>query len=327
MTTSEKVVTLKDLIDGDVLVMQGPKGWSDMSLHLALDKAIMWLTDSDVTHGALYLGEIDDVHYLIDDGLKGIDRHTMTHEGGEPVLWYVRRPTTDKPLSPVLDVAKKYEGESTAYDWELLAMVGFLLLFKKMTDNDLYHRTLLYFLKKAVVYIDQHTHKVGTRYFICSQFVATCFEEAGDGYELDVVNGNLQTKSLAQETTLIDYCLTNSKQASQQVKTLQTEDISEPTAEDIKVLIESYDDDSKLLNMDEHNQLFGELVSVSDSFLDVFFKLNAKALGLKPEDWDTAEKRFSLAKKYQADFVTPADLKSHCKNLEDIGTVTFVYGE
>ena len=163
-------------------------------------------------------------------------------------------------------------------------------------------------------------------YFICSQFVATCFEEAGEQYALDVEGGNLQAKSLAQETTLIDYCLTNSKLASKPVTTIQTEDISEPTSEDIKLLIESYDDDSKLLNMEEHNQLFGELVSVSDSFLDLFFTMNAKALGLKPEDWDSAEKRFALAKKYQADFITPADLKSHCKNLEDIGTVTFVYG-
>lgn len=326
MTVGNKTITLNDLVEGDVLVMQGPQGWSDMSLHLALDKAIMWLTDSDVTHGALFLGRIDDVHYLIDDGLKGIARHTMTLEGKGPILWYVRRPTIDKSLAPVLDIAKKYEGESTAYDWELLAMVGFLLLFKKMTDNDLYHRTLLYFLKQAVVYIDQHTHKAGTRYFICSQFVATCFEEAGEQYALEVEGGNLQAKSLAQETTLIDYCLTNSRLASQQVTTLQTEDITEPTPEDIKLLIESYDDDSKLLNMDEHNQLFGELVSVSDSFLDLFFKLNANALDLKPEDWDSAEKRFALAKKYQADFVTPADLKSHCKNLEDVGIVTFVYG-
>lgn len=326
MTTSKKTLILDDLNDGDVLVMQGPKGWKNMSMHLALDKAIMWLTDSDVTHGALYLGKIDGTHYLIDDGLKGIERHTMTHQGGEPVLWYVRRPTIKEPLAPVLDIAKKYEGESTAYDWELLTMVGFLLLFKKMTDNDLYHRTLLYFLKKAVVFIDKHTHKAGTRYFICSQFVATCFEEAGKQYALDVEGGNLQAKSLAQEATLIDYCLTNSKLASKPVMTLQTEDISEPTPEDVKLLIESYDDESKLLNMDEHNQLFGELVSVTDSFLELFFKINAKALDLKPEDWDSAEKRFALAKKYQADFITPADLKSHCKNLEDIGTVTFVYG-
>jgi len=326
MIVGNKTIILDDLVEGDVLVMQGPEGWGDMSLHLALDKAIMWLTDSDVTHGAIFLGKIDDTHYLIDDGLKGIARHTMTLEGKDPILWYVRRPTIDKSLAPVLDIAKKYEGESTAYNWELLAMVGFLLLFKKMTDNDLYHRTLLYFLKQAVVYIDKHTHKAGTRYFICSQFVATCFEEAGEGYALEIEGGNLQSKSLTQEATLIDYCLTNSKLASQQVKTLQTEDISEPTAEDIKVLIESYDDDSKLLNMDEHNQLFGELVSVSDSFLELFFKLNAKALGLKPEDWDSAEKRFALAKQYQADFVTPADLKSHCKNLENIGTVIFVYG-
>jgi hypothetical protein len=78
--------------------------------------------------------------------------------------------------------------------------------------------------------------------------------------------------------------------------------------------------------MDEHNQLFSQLVNVTDEFLSLFFKINAKALGLSPESWNTPEKRFSIAKKYQPDFVTPADLKSHCANLKDVGTVTFVYG-
>lgn len=327
MSNNEKTITLEDLKDGDVLVMQGPKGWGDMSLHLALDKAIMWLTDSDVTHGAIYLGDIDGTHYLIDDGLKGIARHTMTLDGGEPVLWYVRRPTVDAPLTPVLDVAKKYEDEPTAYDWELLAMVGFLLLFKKMTDNDAYHKALLEFMMSVVSYIDKNTHKSGTRYFICSQYVATCFEEAGDKYALDIVNGNLQTKSMAEGVTLIDYCLTNSKLVSDNIDLMAGETVSEPTGEDIKALIEAYTNTDSLMSMDEHNQLFSQLVNVTDTFLELFFEVNASALGLKPTDWDSAEKRFSLAKKYQADFVTPADLKSHCANLKDIGTVTFVYGQ
>lgn len=326
MPTNNNEITLNDLKDGDVLVMQGPLGWSDMSMHLALDKAIMWLTDSDVTHGALYEGVVDGTHYLIDDGLKGIERHTMTHDGGEPVLWYVRRPTTNEPLQPVIDVAKKFEGASTAYDWELLTMVGFLLLFKKMTDNDTYHRNLLNLLKKLVVYIDKHTHKVGTRYFICSQFVATCFNDAGDNYALNVVGGNLQTRSLSQEVRLIDYCLTNSKLALKQESVVQASEVSEPTADDIKALIDSYGDDTKLLSMDEHKELFGNLVGVTSEFLKLFFQINSKALGLKLEDWDSPEKRFALAKKYQADFVTPADLKSHVENLEDVGTITFVYG-
>ena len=37
MTVGNKTITLNDLVEGDVLVMQGPQGWSDMSLHLALD--------------------------------------------------------------------------------------------------------------------------------------------------------------------------------------------------------------------------------------------------------------------------------------------------
>lgn len=326
MSSSEKTLTLNDLKDGDVLVMQGPKSWHPLSLHMALDQAIMWLTNSNVTHGALYYGVEGGTHFLIDDGQQGVQQHTMTHEGGEAVDWYVRRLKSESSLEPVLKIANKFKGASTAYDWELLVMVGFLLLFKKMTSNSIYNELLLKLLQKMVVYFDNHTHKAGTRYFICSQFVATCFYDAGSDYKLDVVNGNILTQSLGDAHSVIDYCSANSHMLSQQPQALAEGEINEPTAEDIKSLIEAYEEQPVAALESESPEMLGQLVSVSNDFLKLFFEINANALGLKPEDCNTPEKRFALAKKYQVDFVTPADLKSHCANLEDIGIISFVYG-
>jgi len=324
MSTIEKTVTLNDLKDGDVLVMQGPQSWKNMSLNLALDKAIMWLSDSDVCHGALYYGVLDNMHYLVDDGMKGVGQHSMTQGEGEALTWYVRRPTGEQNLQPVLKIADKYKNASTAYDWELLVMLGMLLLYKKMTPNTLYYRYLLKVLQKIVVTIDNQTHSDDTRYFVCSQFVATCFSEAGEQYALDVVDGNFQSNAASQTLSLIDHCIDNSNQASAE-SALAAESVEPLTAEDIKQLIEAYEQTSGQSDTLESMSL-DSVVNVSDDFLSLFFTMNGRAMGLEKSQWDSPEKRFALAKKYQDDFVTPADLKSHCKNLEDIGMISFVYG-
>lgn len=334
MSTIEKTVTLSDLKDGDVLVMQGPLNWSPMTLNLALDKAIMWLTDSDVCHGALYYGVEDSVHYLVDDGMKGVGQHSMTQGDGENLTWYVRRPTGDKNLQPVLDVASKYKGQSTAYDWELLVMVGVLLLYKKVTPNTLYYRFLFDVLKKIVVMVDNKTHDDSTRYFICSQFVATCFSEAGDQYALDVVDGSVGEKVEADnvlnntsEQTLIDYCLDNTHHVSTNSVLGAQSEPEELTADDIKQLIESYEQKPEQTQLQAlQGSDLSQVFDIYDDFLQLFFKMNASALGLEQADWTTADQRFALIKTYQDDFVTPADLKSHCQNLEDIGIISFVYG-
>lgn len=324
MSTIEKTVTLNDLKDGDVLVMQGPQSWKNMSLNLALDKAIMWLTNSDVCHGALYYGVLDNMHYLIDDGMKGVGQHSMTQGEGEALTWYVRRPTGVENLQPVLEVANKYKNSSTAYDWELLVMLGMLLLYKKMTPNTLYYRYLLKVLQKIVVTIDNETHGDDTRYFVCSQFVAMCFSEAGEQFALDVVNGSFQANANSQSMSLIDHCIDNSNKVSAD-GVLEAESVEPLTADDIKQLIEAYEQSSDQSETLESMSL-ASVVNVSDDFLGLFFTINGSAMGLEKSQWDSPEKRFALAKKYQDDFVTPADLKSHCKNLDEIGMISFVYG-
>ncbi len=329
MTNKEQQITLNELVPGDVLVMQGAQNVSwptiiaEGDMDAALIQAIMWLTHSDVCHGAIYYGANNQLHSLIDDGEKGVGQHGMTTGDGKPDTWYVRRMNGTESMQPVLALAMKYKGEKTAYDWELLTLLGLLLIYKKVTPDSSYYQGLLIILEKLVVTIDQLTHQSSTHYFVCSQFVAACFDQAGSSYELDVVDGNLSTGSYATGISVVDHCVShmslNDLTVSQPITDLPL------TAEDLKLLVET--DETEVAaapaSVDDQNRM----TQACDQFLKLFFTLNAESLGLSTDQYATAKQRMQLAQKYQADFVTPADLKSHCSNLTPIGMIEFVYGK
>ncbi len=329
MTNNEKQLKLDDLEPGDVLVMQGAQNvsWPAIiaagDMDAALIQAIMWLTDSDVCHGAIYYGDAKQLHSLIDDGEKGVGQHGMTTGDGKPDTWYVRRLKGAETLQPVLALAMKYKGEKTAYDWELLTLLGLLLIYKKVTPNSSYYQGLLVILEKLVVTLDQLTHNPSTHYFVCSQFVAACFDQAGSSYELDVVNGSLSTHATTEGVSVVDHCASHMSLNSN-IQTATGSDLP-LTAEDLKLLVETHDEEpvAGVPSADDKNRM----IQACDQFLKLFFTLNAQTLGLSTEQYATASQRIQLAQKYQADFVTPADLKSHCSNLTPVGMIEFVYGK
>ncbi len=329
MKPTEKKLVLEDLVPGDVLVMQGAQDVSWVSiiekgdLDAALIQAIMWLTNSDVCHGAIYYGQQNGVFSLIDDGEKGVGQHGMTQENGQGDHWYVRRMQGVNSLQAVLAQAMHYKNIPTAYDWELLTLLGLLLIYKKITPNNQYYQELLVLLEKLVVSIDQLTHKKSVDYFVCSQFVAACFDQAGAEYELDVVNGDLSAQP-NKGVTVLDHCLSFQ---STQDKSMPTQDITETSPLQVNDL-------HAFVNADEYSDQHSPTVEsqnrmylACDRFLNLFFKINASVLGLSATDYDSSEKRMQLAQQYQADFVTPADLKSHCANLSPIGMIQFIYGK
>lgn len=329
MTNNEKQLILGDLLPGDVLVMQGAQNVSwptiiaEGDMDAALIQAIMWLTNSDVCHGAIYYGDVKQSHSLIDDGEKGVGQHGMSTGDGKPDTWYVRRMNGVETLQPVLALAMKYKGEKTAYDWELLTLLGLLLIYQKVTPNNTYYQGVLAIMEKLVVSLDSLTHNTSTKYFVCSQFVAACFDQAGSAYELDLVNGNLSTQSMTEGVSVIDHCVSHMS-LNPEPQTFSSMGLP-LKVEDLKLLVEPKDEapSSQKITGDEQVRMN----QACDQFLKLFYSLNAKTLGLSADQYETAKQRLLLAQKYQADFVTPADLKSHCKNLTPIGMIEFVYGK
>lgn len=320
-----KKLSFNDLLPGDVLVMHADraKSISHLDMHQLETELILLLTDSDVSHGAIYYGGDTD-HFLIDDGRKGVGKHLLTVAGENPAKWYVRRLKTESNLRPVLARADYYNTQKTAYDWELLILIALLLVFKKVTPDTAYYQSILLFLKKVVVTLDQVTHNPDTDYFICSQFVATCYAQAGENYQLNVKNGSLQSSLKTDETSLIELFTESEHSKNTSISNERETSVTEqPDLVDLHIAI------SKHQRLTDHQapdeSLKSSLNSTLMELFQHFLRLHQHTFNLQTEDFNNPEKVRSVINKLSVDFVTPADLKSNCTNLEDIGVIELVY--
>lgn len=324
--SEEKKLSFNDLLSGDVLVMHAERAKSitHMDMHELETELILLLTGSDVSHGAIFYGN-EPEHLLIDDARKGVGKHKLTAEGENSTKWYVRRLKSETDLAPVLARADFYNNRKTAYDWELLVLVGLLLAYKKVTPDNDYYKALLKFLKKVVVALDQISHNADTDYFICSQFVATCFAEAGQNYELKFHDGNLQSSSSTQKNSLFEQLFSNFDGQT----ILQSETTEKQTAPEKFDLIALHhavsEHDQKTEYQAPNFQLQNALKSTLIDLFKHFLRLHKTTFNLQTTDLDDPKNIISMINKLKVDFVTPADLKSHCTNLEAIGEIEFVY--
>ncbi len=314
------MATINDLEPGDILVMQGPQGWSWNTLNIdgLLIKAIMYLTDSDVCHGAIYHGMNKDIPCLVDDGSDGVALHQMQFDSTkEEDLWYVRRLDPPQDMTPVLQRSDQYlKPTKTAYDWPLLFMVGMLLIFRRITPDSQFDEGLLDLLKAIVLEIDNYSKKKGVDEFICSQFVATCFSEAGSAYALQVHNGDLEGKSLLQ--SLIDQSAGLTLDGNLKSEAPYDEDQWNTLLKGIVSTPMTEQRDTR------------ELTAADFTIVQVFLRQLVEQVLLpankitQAEIQDPAELT-RIMQQVQDQFVTPADLKLHCRNLSDEGTLSFHY--
>jgi len=178
-------ITPADLKPGDVLLFEGMR--SD-----AISSAIMFLTDSSVSHAAMvYDGE--------GDGKPA----TLVHEASPKVpvsvreaaasfgdrLITVRRlpepPRRDK--TPLIRAADHYLLEQAPYNNHGLYLVGVMLIYQRFSPDRPTSRIVARILRLAASLL---THYLNTKKFpgqhpmTCSQFVAQCYDDAGDDYRL-----------------------------------------------------------------------------------------------------------------------------------------------
>ncbi len=299
-------LTLDELVPGDVLVMVGDLRHSNPTRYL--DELIMLLTDSDVCHGALFVGKDPQAGYqLIDDALNGVglrqiddNDNTQDPKYGQ---WYVRR--MDQPsLQPVVSAAEYYIGRSV-YDKTWLVMLGILLAVKDILPSNELERWALKHLKHVFYVIDQHFHKPGTDDFVCSQYVATAFEDAGAEFELKYKAGGLVSNAqplaaLKSQIPSIEPQLLNVAELADVVNGINNlhPELALTTTVNTGV-------SDVLLNETAH--LLVHLINSADD------KIKTKILG--------------QAGDYQSAFVSPACLKDGCTNLNDVGMISLGYGE
>lgn len=299
-------LTLENLVPGDVLVMVGDLRASNPTR--ALTELITLLTDSDVSHSALFVGKAADGKYqLIDAALSGVGLTSIADNDNtdDPryARWYVRRMA--KPsLAPVVQSAESYIGRAV-YDKAWLVMLGVLLVVENILPNGPKERLALQLLKHFFYAIDQRLNRGDNAHFVCSEYVAVAFKDAGSDYELTFKRGALVQKANPMDMLKRQF-------PALEAKALADDELAEVT---------------RGLNLQEPALNLGASLgrSLEEDLLNDAAKLVVKLL--KDTDLSTRTRLLRKAADYQSAFVTPACLKDDCKNLSDEGQITLGYGQ
>ncbi len=301
---TESPLTLADLKPGDVLIMEGDLRPSNPTRYL--DELIMLLNDSDVCHGAIFIGKDSSGQFtLIDDALNGVGIRPIrdSQDSSDPRFdtWYVRRMASDN-LEPVIAQAQTYLGKAY-YDKAWLVMLGLLLIVKDITPSGVGQSALLEVLKFFAYELDKHLFgRPGETGLVCSQFVAVSFDGAGPAYQLQIKPGRLAGQQSIEALRA---------QAPIHALALGSNDV-EGLMEKVRV--------TRGLSLG-YSASGGSLSSLLASIGEAGVSL-VKGLG----SGELAGLQQSYAS-YQANFVTPACLKEGCTNLSAIGKVGFHYGD
>lgn len=304
---NEPMIHITDLKPGDVLLFKAEEGW--------ISKAISLLTASDVSHSAIYMGQ----NILSDLGQAGLFCHTIS-ESGETRPIYARRIHAKANLEPVLQAARGLIAGKQPYDMPALVMLGLILLYRDWPIHLIPKEFVTHLLMEATAaldtFINQQRHP-GQQPMVCSQYVFQCFTNAGPSYALQVHNGNiLKLSSPTGSSLLIDRVnnhiqtrstLSATPKAAQHQPALNTDAVLQEIVGRLQAppnlaapVLETLDE---------------ELVRAVIGFSDRWHGLHHDSKGT-----DAATRlQVNANAEVKAMFVTPADLKSHCTNLDVIG--------
>lgn len=312
------MINVENLKVGDIMTFDGERdehGNIDPLSHL-----IMILTDSEVSHGALYVQ--NDPPALADAALSGLHAHLVANQGDvlRPVHICRLKSIDQVDITPVINVANKYIAQNLVYPMPNLIMLGLILVYKNISHVSIKQKIIIGLLKlitaKIKSILDDKKYD-GKHPMICSEFVYQCYLEASKEHpelKLLLKNGDLHV-SLKQRTsmTLLDHFIRNTAEkklldAKLDVNKFDLDlNVNETESELIQQAIDGAKDES--VDPFTENQ---ELSSVVRHFLVSYQKLKGKAVSSFKDLIETA-------KEEQAFFVTPNDLLCHISNAENCG--------
>jgi hypothetical protein len=271
----------------------------------ALDRTIMFLTGSKITHAALYCQE----GVLADSGMSGVGLHALKED---PAGRKVHARRLDAPLSPrpVLDTAMAYAGESDPYDWPGLALLTFLVLYKDFTPSGPLQKVLVAFLKRVVLHLDGWIDGLihqGKKPMVCSQFVAQCFQDASKTdarYRLEIVSGTFSLAAGVSKNSLVSQVAAHPHLHRMKAASPVAEDAEQAGKKD-RDLISDLEAALRAEPATSENRLGEDLVEVVHALGDRL------RIGHASKASDGVE----FLRQQEPFFVTPADLYSRCTNL------------
>lgn len=176
---------MKKLKAGDVVVFRAGDDW--------IGKTIAWLTDSDVSHAAIMLGDTT----IAEMGMSGIRAGEVEVRDGHSAR--VLRMNPEKDMAPVLAAAEVYVNCKTRYDFPALAILAGLIIYRRIRPTPRLIAITDLILQSACVALDaliqQLVLKNPDKALVCSQLVYQVYDDCGKEYRLHVENGLLQSSA------------------------------------------------------------------------------------------------------------------------------------
>lgn len=307
-------LNVDDLQKGDVLLFEGMK--DDF-----ISAAIMFLTDSEVSHSAMTYHEKD-----------GEQQASLVHEASPKVpvsvreaaktfgdrAITVRRLTQEVDPQKLIAAADRYLLEKAPYNNNGLYLVGVIMIYRKISPFFIKNKKISRWLEKLLRLAAQlATHYINSKKFpknhpmTCSQFVAQCYDDAGYPLFADQLTANAEPDTLLDRVALT---LQNNPQMLQDRMT--SSNVPEVSEADI---IDEASWVCKALTEELQNQLTGNAIPDSvDAETDDALVAAAAEFAMShyelhnPDDGqlmsNSINDRLAWLKEQRNLFVSPADL-------------------
>ena len=318
----EDTMNISDLNQADVLLFSGEKG-------SFISEAIMFLTDSPVSHTAL---SYTTSAKIIEETPPAVQVNTAVDRFKDRTIYVMRRGVRPEFMTPVLDAATGYLNNNEPYAMSNLYLVGALLIFKKFTATSLEQKIILKILEKiAAEIIDYINEKKepGKLPMVCSQFAYQCYEDAGADYKLTIKDGVLFEARKAAPKGAVNLL----EQAIEKVTKDDTESFRKAlsTAAVTKVApAESNEELARQLlealrapKKEEPAEISSELALAIHKFAELSHTVMKGAVKdvEKEVQLGVCTEALNFLKDQEAIFVAPGDLLQHCPDLKQMGKI------
>lgn len=298
---------------GDILIFKAEDDF--------LSRSIAWLTNSDVSHSAMFYTK-DSIVETIAPGV--VQNQVRTGKGD---FAYLLRLTPAKDSAPLIQAAKKYMDAGTQYNFPALLYLGGLLLCRRITPTTRLLSITERIMDAACLELDKLLQRLakhpGNRSMVCSQFVYQVYEDCGEDYRIHI-HGALQN-GFKQENML------------QETHTIRLLDLQEHAAISLADTRESdldavSDGECVIRDVEEEDNLIAQLYqALSSADIENSIAMDTierdGSFGMVPIVNKFAGKLKKLTQVLGMDapidslFVAPADFVYHAENLENLGGI------
>lgn len=310
-------LTLLNLKAGDILTFEGEE--NDL-----ISSLIMKLTNSKVTHGALYFQD-SPVQALADAGTTGLHAHEIADKE-ESRRAYVCRLTqpgnsaffTDAEILPVMQAAKAYLDEDLSYPYSDLLLLAMILIYKDISGASIKQHIIIGILKIVAAeikkLIDEKWHD-GKHTMVCSSYVYQCYLDASKKDErLKIKLENADIRGIRQEAsakTLFDLYAEHAEEYNFSATAFAIEEDSGKDEKLEDLLKEALQDiDGEHVMLLKNNLLSNAIENFLKTLLEFF-----------GYTFSSIKELIENARELQSMFVTPNDLCFNIENAQKLGFV------